>query len=156
MSRLEFELDGVAESVDVPHDALLLDVLRDELARKGTKDGCRDGSCGACTVLVDGAAVVSCLLFAHAAAGRHVATVDSLGGRCGRLAALQAAFLDGGAVQCGYCTPGMLMALTALLSEHPHPTREQTAAAIMGNLCRCTGYSQILDAAQVATEGAPS
>lgn len=123
----------------------LLEVLRERLQLTGTKHGCELGECGACTVLVDNEPVLSCLMLAVECEGRHVATIEGLAHR-GRLHPLQVAFAELGGSQCGYCSPGMIMAAKALLDRQPHPTRDEVKAALAGNLCRCTGYLQIIDA----------
>ena len=125
--------------------------LREELHLTGTKEGCDEGECGACTVLVDGHPMNSCLVLAAELDGKHVLTVEGLA-RDGRLHPLQEAFLEVGAVQCGYCTPGMLLSGIALLNLYPHPTREQIRKEMEGNICRCTGYARIADAIQLAAE----
>jgi carbon-monoxide dehydrogenase small subunit len=127
----------------------LLDVLREDFALTGTKEGCGEGECGACTVLLDGEAVVSCLVPVAQAAGRRVATVESLG-RPARLSPLQEAFLAEGAAQCGICTPGMLMTATAYLRRNGAPDTEDIRRELAGNLCRCTGYQHIVRAVQKA------
>ena len=128
-----------------------LKALREELHLTGTKEGCDEGECGACTVLVDGHPMNSCLVLAAELEGKHVLTVEGLA-RDGRLHPLQEAFLEVGAVQCGYCTPGMLLSGIALLNLYPHPTREQIRKEMEGNICRCTGYARIADAIQLAAE----
>jgi aerobic-type carbon monoxide dehydrogenase small subunit (CoxS/CutS family) len=134
---------------DVPADGLttLLDVLREDLGLRGAKPGCGEGRCGACTVLVDGAPVVSCLYPAALAEGRDVRTVEGLAQADGPLAPLQDALLEHGGVQCGACIPGVLMALTAALEEGALGTEVEVRAALAGNICRCTGYRHIIDAA---------
>ncbi len=129
----------------------LLDVLRDDLELTGTKKGCDRGDCGACTVLLDGKPVTSCMMLAVQADGRRVMTIEGLR-TDGKLHPLQQAFVDYGAVQCGFCTPGMLLAAVALLEENPHPTEAQVRGAIAGNLCRCTGYAKIVDAVLSVSE----
>ena len=129
----------------------LLEVLREDLALTGTKHGCELGECGACAVLVDGEPQLSCLLLALECAGRAIETVEGMGGGA-ELHPLQAAFADLGAAQCGYCTPGILLTAKALLAHEPHPSRERIKEAISGNLCRCTGYHQIVDAVEEAAK----
>jgi carbon-monoxide dehydrogenase small subunit len=127
----------------------LLEVLREDLQLTGTKHGCELGECGACAVLLDGEPVLSCLVLAPECEGRRVDTVEGLA-KDGRLDPLQETFADLGAAQCGYCTPGILVTARALLDREPHPTREQIREAISGNLCRCTGYLQIIEAIEAA------
>jgi aerobic-type carbon monoxide dehydrogenase small subunit (CoxS/CutS family) len=140
-----------------PVDALVddyktvLEVLREDLGLTGTKHGCELGECGACAVLVDGEPVLSCLLLAAECQGRHIATVEGLAAN-GRLHPLQETFADLGAAQCGYCIPGMLMTAKALLDAEAHPSRERIREALSGNLCRCTGYLQIIEAVEAAAE----
>jgi carbon-monoxide dehydrogenase small subunit len=149
--KISFTLNGKPVEIDVrPWDTALA-VLRDQLGLKGTKEGCGIGECGACTILVDGLAVDSCLMPAPKLDGRKVETVEGL--RQGEaLHPLQEAFLSKGAVQCGYCTPGMLMSAKALLDRNPDPERNELVEALSGNLCRCTGYVQILEAAEEAAK----
>ena len=149
--QLELSINGSPVQLDIDPHATLLDVLRNDLLLKGTKRGCDEGECGACTVLVDGQAVDSCILSALSANGCEVETVEGLARPTRELSRLQRAFVDVGAVQCGFCTPGFLMTLTAYLRENARPTPEQVRDAIAGNICRCTGYSQIVDAALAAT-----
>ena len=127
----------------------LLEVIRDEIGLKGTKNGCGAGECGACTVLLDGRAVNSCLVLAHEAAGGEVVTIEGLAPGA-TLHPIQEAFVENGAIQCGYCTPGMVMATKALLDHNPDPTREEILQGLRGNLCRCTGYVKIIDAVESA------
>ena len=127
----------------------LLEVLREDLGLTGTKHGCELGECGACAVLVDGEPVLSCLVLAVESAGRQIETVEGLA-TDGRLHPLQESFADLGAAQCGYCIPGMLMTAKALLDREPHPSRERIREALSGNLCRCTGYLQIVEAVEAA------
>ena len=144
-SVIELEVNGRHMSLEVKPTTRLIDVLRDDLGLTGTKEGCGKGDCGACTVLLDGIAVNSCLVLAVQADKKKVTTVEGLG-TPEELHPLQEAFLRNGAVQCGYCTPGVLLSAKALLDRNLKPTREQIAVAISGNLCRCTGYKQIIDA----------
>lgn len=137
-------INGVEHSVEIDTKETLLSVLR-RMGYVGVKKGCESGDCGACAVLLDGRAVNSCLVLAAKANARHVVTVEGLSEH-GTLHPVQQAFLDSGAVQCGYCTPGMVISAVDLLSRNPDPTREEIAEAISGNLCRCTGYTKQIDA----------
>jgi carbon-monoxide dehydrogenase small subunit len=129
----------------------LLQMLREKLALTGTKNGCEAGECGACTVLVDGEPANSCMMLAVEADGHEVLTVEGLSPE-GRLSPLQEAFIQHNAIQCGFCTPGMLMSAHALLQRSPHPAAQEIQEAIVGNLCRCTGYVRIIDAIQAAAK----
>jgi carbon-monoxide dehydrogenase small subunit len=149
--KISFTLNGKPVEIEVKPWDTALDVLREQLGMKGTKEGCGIGECGACTILVGGLAVDSCLMPAPKLDGRKVETVEGL--RQGEaLHPLQEAFLSKGAVQCGYCTPGMLMSAKALLDRNPDPERNELVEALSGNLCRCTGYVQILEAAEEAAK----
>ncbi|MHB1407601.1 MAG: (2Fe-2S)-binding protein [Desulfitobacteriaceae bacterium] len=130
----------------------LVDVLREDLGFTGTKKGCGEGECGACTVLMDGEPVSSCLVLAPQAHGKTVVTVEGLESENGELDPVQESFMSKGAIQCGYCSPGMIMTSKALLKLNPHPTEEEVKDAISGNLCRCTGYQKIVDAVLDASE----
>ncbi|HDN05048.1 MAG TPA: (2Fe-2S)-binding protein [Chloroflexi bacterium] len=143
-------INGQSEELLVPSNMTLLHVLRDQLGLTGTKNGCEAGECGACTVLVDGEPINSCLVLAVELDGREITTIEGLSSN-GKLTPLQQAFADLNAVQCGYCTPGMLMAGTALLRRNPSPTAEEIQKAMVGNLCRCTGYQRIIDAIMEAS-----
>jgi aerobic-type carbon monoxide dehydrogenase small subunit (CoxS/CutS family) len=147
--RLALTVNGERRDVLFDGYKTLLEVLREDLGLTGTKHGCELGECGACAVLVDGRPVLSCLRLAVECGGASVTTVEGLA-EGPALSRLQAAFADKGAAQCGYCTPGILVTARALLDEHPHPTREQIAEALSGNLCRCTGYLQIIEAVEEA------
>jgi len=151
MESVTIKLNGQEVTVEVKPDALLVDVLRDELELTGTKEACGEGECGACTVLLDGEPVTSCLVPALKAQGREVMTVEGLVSGA-ELHPLQRAFVEHGAVQCGYCTPGMLMSAKALLDRNPHPSEEEIKQAISGNLCRCTGYVKIVEAIKAASQ----
>jgi carbon-monoxide dehydrogenase small subunit len=143
-------INGQTEDLLVPSNMTLLHALRDQLGLTGTKNGCEAGECGACTVLVDGEPVNSCLALAVELDGREITSIEGLSNN-GKLTPLQQAFADLNAVQCGYCTPGMLMAATALLRRNPKPTQEDIQKAMVGNLCRCTGYQRIIDAVMEAS-----
>lgn len=150
--EISFKLNGEPIQVLVEPDLLLVDLLRDHLNLTGTKVGCREGDCGACTVLVDGKACNSCLILAAEMDGKEITTIEGLGDY-GHLHPLQQAFIDEGAIQCGFCTPGMILAAKALLDVNPNPSEEEIRRAISGNLCRCTGYSKIIRAiAKVAEQ----
>ncbi|NOQ40489.1 MAG: 2Fe-2S iron-sulfur cluster binding domain-containing protein [Anaerolineales bacterium] len=138
-------INGTEEQLQVPSNMTLLHALRDKLGFTGTKNGCEAGECGACTVLVDGEPMNSCLVLAVELNGREITTVEGLAEN-GKLTPLQQAFADLNAVQCGYCTPGMLMSATALLRRNSHPSETDIQEAMLGNLCRCTGYQRIIDA----------
>ena len=137
--RIRFELNGVAQEIEVPAERLLLDLLRDDLALTGTKKGCSVGVCGSCSVLVDGVLLSACLLPAMFVDGCAVRTIEGLADG-DRLTPLQQAFMDRGGYQCGICTPGQIIAATALLERTPRPTDAELGSWMMGNLCRCTGY----------------
>ncbi|MBS7652988.1 MAG: (2Fe-2S)-binding protein [Candidatus Bathyarchaeia archaeon] len=147
--RVEFTLNGRKKSVDVEPNQLLLNLLRDELGLTGTKYGCGIGMCGACTVLLDGEPVLSCLTLAAEVDGKTVETIEGLG-EGGSLDPLQEAFMETGAIQCGFCTPGFIMAAKALLKENPEPTEKEIREYLKGNLCRCTGYVNIVKAVKSA------
>jgi len=153
METLTMSVNGEAVLVHIKPDTLLLDVLRDHLGLMGTKEACGEGECGSCTVLLDGEPVTSCLVPALKAQGREVLTVEGLASS-GELHPLQKAFIEHGAVQCGYCTPGMLMSAKALLDRNPRPEEDQIKEAISGNLCRCTGYVKIVEAIRAAASDA--
>jgi aerobic carbon-monoxide dehydrogenase small subunit len=150
--RYRLVVNGEPAEVSVPGMRRLLDVLREDLGLTGTKEGCGEGECGACTVLVDGEVVVSCLVPVCQVDGSVVRTVEGLAVAGDRLAPLQVAFLEAGGAQCGICTPGMLMAAEAFLTAGAEPTDEAIREAIAGNLCRCTGYTKIVDAIRLAAE----
>ncbi len=145
MIPIRFTLNGEKVNLEVAAGETALDVIRERLSLKGTKEGCGMGECGACTILVDGKSVNACLMAAPQLDGRTVMTVEGLGNE-ETLHPLQEALLDHHGVQCGFCTPGILMSAQSLIQETPRPTREQVVDAISGNLCRCTGYRQIVDA----------
>lgn len=150
-TSIRVRVNGVKESREIDTRLLLSDFLRGHLNLTGTHIGCEHGVCGACTVLVDGLPVRSCLMFAVQTNGREIATVESLAAPDGELNTLQAAFREAHGLQCGYCTPGILMTLTAFLAENPRPDEAEIRDALSGNLCRCTGYQNIVDAVLIAT-----
>lgn len=150
-TELQCTVNGQAVRKEIDDDLTLLRFLRDELHLTGTKEGCSEGECGACTVLVDGKAVNSCICLALQVRGKSVLTIEGLE-RDGELDRIQTAFIEHGAIQCGYCTPGMIMAVKALLLVNPHPTEEEVKTAISGNICRCTGYKSIVEAVRDITQ----
>ena len=149
MSEIVFTLNGAEKIYAGRADARLLDVLRDECGLTGAKEGCGEGECGSCTVLLDGCPALSCLLLMGQVRGRSVTTVEGLSQRRG-FAVLSRCFAEAGAVQCGFCTPGMIVAAYALLRDNRSPAEEQIRAAMAGNLCRCTGYKAIVAAIEMA------
>lgn len=149
--RIELLVNGEVVAAEVPSKRLLSDFLRDDLALTGTKRGCETGVCGACSVLADGEVIKSCLCLAVQMNGRAITTVEGLASD-GELHPLQESFMKHGGLQCGYCTPGFLMAAADLLSHNPEPTEEEVRKALNGNLCRCTGYQGIVDAVRNAAE----
>jgi carbon-monoxide dehydrogenase small subunit len=146
--RIQFKVNDDLISLEVEAHWTLLRVIRDELGLTGTKEGCGEGDCGACTVLVEDRAVNSCLILAIDVDGKAITTIEGLT-QGDELHPLQKAFIEKGAVQCGFCTPGMILTAKALLDQNPHPTEEEIRFAIAGNLCRCTGYAKIVEAIQV-------
>jgi carbon-monoxide dehydrogenase small subunit len=153
MSRIEMTLhvNGDSYPLDVEPQRTLLEVLREDIGLTGTKPNCLEGECGSCTVLLDGRAVNACLYLAVRAAGHEIVTIEGLAND-DKLTPLQAAFIEQGAVQCGYCTPGFILAATALLRENPNPTDDEMNRAFAGNICRCTGYVNIRRAVRRAIE----
>ncbi len=149
--KVNFQLNGRDIEVEAPDNRALLDLLRDDLGVKSVKKGCENGECGACTVLLDGAPVTSCLVLAAQVEGRTVTTIDGLEDDP-FMVKLRQAFLEDGAIQCGFCTPGMLISSYALLKVNPKPTADEVKKAIEGNLCRCTGYVKIIEAILDAAE----
>jgi len=148
---VNFELNGLDVSADVPATMTLADMLRNELGVKSVKKGCEQGECGACTVLLDGAPVTSCLVLAPMVEGRRVCTLEGLVDDP-LMKELREAFMENGAVQCGFCTPGMLLSSYALLRDNKHPSEAEVKLAIEGNICRCTGYVAIIEAVLDAAE----
>ena len=151
LKKLRIKLNGSWREVETRPDRILLDLLREDLGLTGTKKGCERGECGACTVVMNGKAVLACLIPAAKADGAEILTVEGMAQK-DRLHPLQQAFWEKGAVQCGYCTPGMLLSAKALLDENPEPGVEEVKEAISGNLCRCTGYTKIIEATLAAAE----
>jgi len=149
--KLITEVNGKKYDVDISPNMRLIDFLREELGLTGTKEGCGEGECGACTIIIDGVAVNSCMMLAHQIRAKKVYTIESLE-TDGELDQLQKSFIAKGAVQCGFCTPGMLMSAKALLMRDPDPNGDEIKKALEGNLCRCTGYNKIIDAVQHAAE----
>ncbi len=149
--RIILTVNGKKRELYVKSNDLLLNVLRDQLGLMGAKYGCGIGECGACTVLLNGRSALSCLTLAVAVDGQEVVTAEGLG-KPGKLHPLQKSFVEHGAVQCGFCTPGMLLSAEALLTENPQPTEEEIREHLRGNLCRCTGYAAIVKAVQAAAE----
>jgi len=143
---VRFTLNGTAVSLDLVGTRRLLDVLREDLHLTGTKEGCGEGECGACSVLIDGEVVDSCLVAVGQVEGRNVVTVEGLAGPDGKLSRLQQAFIEHGAAQCGICTPGMLLAAHVLLQRTLPPSADDVREGLAGNLCRCTGYTKIIEA----------
>ncbi len=154
MAKLPYSLRVNGEDYEVfaEPSLTLLEVVRDELRLTGAKEGCGTGDCGACTMHLDGENVTSCLVLAADAQGREITTIEGLADG-GKLHPLQQAFIDHGALQCGFCIPGMIMSGIALLERNPHPTRDEIRQGIAGNLCRCTGYTKIVDAIEAVAAG---
>jgi carbon-monoxide dehydrogenase small subunit len=150
--KVELKVNGISHALDVEPRTTLLDALRDDLRLTGTHTGCEHGICGACTVLVDGAPMRSCLIFAVQADNVEITTVEGLAPAPGELSVVQDAFCETHAMQCGFCTPGMLLTAHALLKHNPSPSREEIVSAISANICRCTGYGQIIEAIELASE----
>lgn len=146
---IELAINGLTYDVVISPEDLLIDVLRQQLGLTGTKKGCGQGDCGTCTVLIDGKRALACITLAIACQGKAIETIEGLEDE-GRLDPIQEAFVDEGAVQCGFCTPGMVMSAKALLDENPNPSRVEIKRGLSGNLCRCTGYIRIFDAVEEA------
>ncbi len=148
---IKFNLNGESVELEIEPNLTLLQMLRDKLELTGTKEGCGMGECGACTVLINGKTVNSCIFPAMEAEGKSVTTIEGLADSQGNLHPIQKAFIENGAVQCGFCSPGMVLSAKALLDENPKPTEEEIRHGIAGNLCRCTGYFQVVQAIKAAS-----
>ncbi|MBC8313031.1 MAG: (2Fe-2S)-binding protein [Candidatus Cloacimonetes bacterium] len=153
--KIKFVLNGKAIEKNVDQSKRLLDLIRDDFGLTGTKEGCGAGECGACTVIVDGDAVCSCLILAGQIEGKEILTIEGVQ-KGDELSDLQKNFIKFGAIQCGFCTPGMIMSATAFLQKNPTPSEEEIKNAIAGNLCRCTGYKQIIQAIKATAENSKS
>ena len=151
MIDISLKVNGKFFEVSVDENLRLIDLLRDELKLLGTKEGCGEGECGACTVIMDGETVNSCLVMAFQANGSNILTIEGME-KDGKLHPIQQAYIDAGAVQCGFCIPGMVLSTKALLDKNPNPTRAEIREGISGNLCRCTGYNKMLDATEKAVK----
>lgn len=151
LTMIQLTINGQKYELEVDYELRLIDLLRDELGLTGTKEGCGKGECGTCTVIMDGKTVNSCLVLAFQADGREILTIEGMGTHS-NLHPIQEAFIRNGAVQCGYCIPGMVLSTKALLEKYAHPTENQIRRGISGNLCRCTGYQKIVDAIQDAAQ----
>ncbi|MBM3144588.1 MAG: (2Fe-2S)-binding protein [Chloroflexi bacterium] len=149
--KITLTINGEPEQVDVPSNMTLLKMLRERLGKTGTKNGCAAGECGACTVMVNGEPVNSCMILAVECDGSEIVTVEGLSDH-GSLAPIQEAIMESGGVQCGFCTPGILIASQALLNRNPNPSEAEIREALVGNLCRCTGYVRIIEAVQAAAQ----
>lgn len=149
MKNISFTVNEQLINISVDENLRLLDLLRDELGLIGTKEGCGEGECGACTIIMDGETVNSCLVMAFQADGSNITTIEGLE-KDGRLHPVQQAYIDVGAVQCGFCIPGMVLSTKALLDKNSHPDRDEIREGLSGNLCRCTGYNKMLNATEIA------
>ena len=149
--RITLTVNDLTETVDIPQNMTLLQMLRQKLSLTGTKNGCSAGECGACTVLMNGEPVNSCMVLAAECEGANIVTVEGLA-KNGKLTKIQEAIMNSGGVQCGFCTPGMMISATALLNRNPNPTDAEIREAIVGNLCRCTGYFRIVDGIKEAAK----
>jgi aerobic carbon-monoxide dehydrogenase small subunit len=148
--KIRFTLNGKATEIEAPPDRRVIDLLREDLGLTGAKEGCGSGECGACTILIDGVTRLSCLMLSAQLEGRSVQTIEGIA-RGNELHPVQESFVELGAVQCGYCTSGMVLTSVDLLKRNPHPSRDEIRRAISGNLCRCTGYQKIVDAVEAVS-----
>jgi carbon-monoxide dehydrogenase small subunit len=151
MKQIRLKVNGTDHEITVRPYATLLDVLREDLQLTGTKEGCGEGECGACTVIIDGETVNSCIVLAAELEGREITTIEGLAVE-GRLHPIQEAFVDTGGLQCGFCTPGMILSAKVLLDQNPNPTDEEIKKGLQGNFCRCTGYTKIIESIKVAAQ----
>lgn len=149
--KVSINVNGINYTKDIDPSIRLIDFLRDDLKLKGTKEGCGEGECGACTVIVNGKAINSCLMLASSADGKNVITIEGVSDK-DKLHPIQEAFMETGAVQCGYCTPGMILSAKALLDKKPNASEEEIKVSLSGNLCRCTGYKKIIQAVMLAQD----
>lgn len=149
---IKLDINNQIHEVAITPADLLVDVLRKEVGLTGTKKGCGQGDCGACTVIIDGESVLSCITLAIACQGKKITTIEGLADESGNLHPIQQAFMDHGAVQCGFCSPGMILSTKALLDKNPKPSKDEITHALAGNTCRCTGYILILEAVNAAAE----
>ena len=149
MKRITLKVNGENRELEIDINLRLIDLLRDELGLVGTKEGCGEGECGACTVIMDGETVNSCIVMAFQADGSEIITIEGLE-KDGKLDPVQQAYIDIGAVQCGFCIPGMVLSTKALLEKNPNPDEEEIREGLSGNLCRCTGYNKMIDATNIA------
>ncbi len=149
MMDIQLIINGINYKVDIDVNMRLIDLLRDKLGLIGTKEGCGEGECGACTIIMDGVSVNSCMVMAFQANGSNIITIEGLENN-GELHPIQKAYMEEGSVQCGFCIPGLIMSTKALLDKHPNPTRDEIREGMSGNLCRCTGYNKAIDAAEKA------
>jgi carbon-monoxide dehydrogenase small subunit len=151
MKQITIEVNGETHQLLVKPSATLLDIIREDLSLTGAKEGCGEGECGACTVLMDGLAVNACLILAVEANGKHITTIEGLS-HGGTLHPIQQAFVDIGGLQCGFCTPGMILSTKALLDKNQNPTDQEIRKGLEGNFCRCTGYTKIIESVKVAAQ----
>lgn len=151
MKEISFTVNGQLQKVTVDENSRLIDLLRDELGLIGTKEGCGEGECGACTIIMDGETVASCLVMAFQADGSNILTIEGLENE-GKLHPVQQAYIDVGAVQCGFCIPGMVLSTKSLLDKNPNPNDEEIREGLSGNLCRCTGYNKMVAATKIAAK----